>query len=618
MNLRPHTFQSLAAALFFMLSLAAGCVTPQPGTSRTATREPLKAKAPVDRRAHKRGTTTPDPGSTAEPTRIDAIGDVAAADNEPGEATESTDRAEPADAATLTNQERLDSAMEFYQASNDFWDQGDLDNAIGALDKAYSLILQVGPDTDPELLQQKEDLRITISRRIIEVYTSRFTVANGQHKAIPLVMNPEVEKALNLFKGRERKFFLEAYRRSGIYRPMIVKALREAGLPEDLSWLPLIESGYKVRALSRARALGLWQFIASTGYKYGLSRDRWIDERMDPEKSTLAAIAYLKELHQIFGEWTTVLAGYNCGERRVLNRIKSQKIQYLDDFWDLYRRLPRETAFYVPKFLAVLHIVHNPGAHGFELPEVYPPRVADDVTVNKQIHLKTIASHLDMDYELLREMNPELRQYLTPTSPYTLKVPRGKGETLVAKLGNIPAYSPPRPSHIVHRVQRGQTLSGIARHYRTSVRAIMNMNGLRSQNYLNVGWRLKIPVRGGSGGSTAVAAAYSGKGGLTTYRVRKGDSLWKIANRFSTTTRAIQSVNGLRSARLQIGQTLKVPAGSSTGSSSSVSTYRVKRGDSPYLIARRHRMDLADFLKVNRLTPTSTIYPGQVVKVTVQ
>jgi membrane-bound lytic murein transglycosylase D len=380
--------------------------------------------------------------------------------------------------------------------------------------------------------------------------------------------------------------------------------------------LPLIESGYKVRALSRARALGLWQFIASTGYKYGLSRDPWIDERMDPEKSTQAAIAYLRDLHQIFGEWTTALAGYNCGERRVLNRIKSQKIQYMDDFWDLYRQLPRETAFYVPKFLAVLHIVHDPEAHGFELPEVYTPKPVDDVTVSKQIHLKTIAQHLDMDYELLREMNPELRQFLTPKSPYTLKVPRGKGEVLVAKLGNIPAYTytPPATSQIVHRVQRGDTLSKIARHYRTSVSAIMKMNGLKSQHHLNVGWRLKIPVRGGGG----VAAAYSGQGGITQYQVRKGDSLWKIANRFSTTTRAIQSVNGLRSTRLQVGQTLKVPAGSSADTPASVHTYRVKPGDSPYLIAKRHRMSLSDFLKVNRLTPASTIYPGQVVKVAVQ
>lgn len=513
----------------------------------------------------------------------------------------------------LTNQELIDSAMEFYQASNDFWDQGDLDNAVGALDKSYSLILQVGPDADPELLQQKEDLRITISKRIIEVYSSRVTVANGNHGAIPLDMNPEVEKALRLFQGRERKWFIEAYRRSGIYRPMIVKELREAGLPEELSWLPLIESGYKVRALSRARALGLWQFIASTGYKYGLKRDRWIDERMDPEKSTQAAIAYLRELHQIFGEWTTALAGYNCGERRVLNRIKTQKIQYMDNFWDLYRRLPRETAFYVPKFLAVLHIVNDPKAHGFNLPEVYCEHQVEQVAVAKQLHLDSIAKQIGVRQSLLHELNPELRQYITPNSPYELKVPAGKGQVLMAQLSTIPSYSPPTPSYVTHRVTKGQTLSGIARRYRTSVRAIMAANGLRSQHYLKVGWRLKIPTRGG--GSGAVAVSTSPGSEVTKYRVKKGDSLWKVALRFSTTTGAIKAVNGLRSTRLQIGQVLKVPMGSTKTASSGMKTYLVKRGDSPYIIARKYRMDLADFLKANKLTPASTIYPGQEVKV---
>jgi membrane-bound lytic murein transglycosylase D len=531
------------------------------------------------------------------------------------ELPDSTEEARPGKNGTreLTNQELIDSAMEFYQASNDFWDQGDLDNALGALDKSYSLILQVSQDADPELIQQKEDLRITISRRIIEVYSSRVTVANGNHGAIPLDMNKEVEKALRLFKGRERKRFIEAYRRSGLYRPMIVKALREAGLPEELSWLPLIESGYKVRALSRARALGLWQFIASTGYKYGLKRDRWIDERMDPEKSTQAAIAYLKELHQIFGEWTTALAGYNCGERRVLNRIKTQKIQYMDNFWDLYRRLPRETAFYVPKFLAVLHIVNDPKAHGFSLPEVYCERPLEEVTISKQLHLKTIAKQIDVDYSLLREINPELRQYITPNSPYALNVPNGKGKTLLAKLSTMNTYRPPTPSYVTHRVRKGQTLSGIARRYRTSVRSIMAANGLRSQHYLKVGWRLKIPTRGS--GARVAASSYAAGSEITKYRVKKGDSLWKIALRFSTTTGAIKAVNGLRSSRLQIGQVLKVPKGSSTRSSSGMSTYLVRRGDSPYIIARKHRMDLADFLKANKLTPASTIYPGQEVKV---
>jgi membrane-bound lytic murein transglycosylase D len=152
---------------------------------------------------------------------------------------------------------------------------------------------------------------------------------------------------------------------------MILEKLEAAGLPAELSWLPLIESGFKVKALSRARALGLWQFIPSTGYKFGLKRDQYIDERIDFEKSSDAAIAYLKELHNIFGDWSTVLAAYNCGEGRVLRVIRTQNINYLDDFWDLFGRLPFETARYVPRFLAaapvaqgIEHRIPNPCAAG--------------------------------------------------------------------------------------------------------------------------------------------------------------------------------------------------------------------------------------------------------------
>jgi membrane-bound lytic murein transglycosylase D len=427
-------------------------------------------------------------------------------------------------------------------------------------------------------------------------------------------MNDQVEKALTLFKGRERKFFLDAYQRSGRYRHDIVTALREAGMPEELSWLPLIESGFKVRALSRARALGMWQFIASTGYRFGLKRDTWVDERMDPEKSTQAAIAYLTELHNIFGDWITALAAYNCGAGRVLNRIKSQKINYLDNFWDLYHRLPRETAFYVPKFLAVLHIVNNPEAHGFVLPEVDAKLESEEVTINKQVHLKTVASRLKVSYTSLKDLNPELRQNLTPSRPYTLKIPVGKGEALLAMIKDIPVYKPPVPPYVVHRVRYGESLSVIAEKYHTSVTAIMNMNGLTRRNYVKVGWRLKIPTKKGYVQSSYLANNY--KGSTTNYIVRKGDSLWKIANRYQTTVISIKTINNLHNSELQIGQVLKIPAVETISLSGNTKSYTVRRGDSPYLIARRYRMNLHDFLQMNNLTPKSKIFPGQLVLVT--
>ncbi|MDY6973995.1 MAG: LysM peptidoglycan-binding domain-containing protein [Thermodesulfobacteriota bacterium] len=517
-----------------------------------------------------------------------------------------------------SDQEALDSALEFCRTSNDFWEQGDLDNAIDALDQAYSLILEVNPKGDPEILQQREDLRFTISRRIMEVYSSRFTVADGNSKAIPLVMNKHVERALSLFKGREKNFFLRAYSRSGKYRPAILKSLKEAGLPEELSWLPLIESGFKVRALSRARALGLWQFIASTGYKFGLKRDQWVDERMDPEKSTRAAIAYLKELHQIFGDWDTVLAAYNCGEGTVLKRIRAQKINYLDNFWDLYGVLPEETAFYVPKFLAVLHILNDPETHGITLPPVEQELHTERVTINKQVHLKTMSKHLEVPYEVLRDLNPELRRNSTPSRPYVFKLPLGKGKLLLSKLGDIPVWRPPTPTYVRHKVKKGESLSVIARRYGTSVRSIMALNRLKSSGYIRTGWKLKIPtskIHISSSKTSAVASGPKSKGKFMEYVVRKGDSLWKIARRFGTTTRAIQSLNQLNDTRLQVGQVLMLPKGLAAHEKVKTETYRVLKGDSPYMIARKHQMELSDFLSLNNLTPRTTIFPGQVLLV---
>lgn len=541
-------------------------------------------------------------------------------EKDPVQANDSENRIQTSEpeAKPKSDQEKLDSALEFCQASGEYWEQGDLDNALDALDEAFSLILEVSPDQSPEILQQRDDLRFTISKRILEIYTSRATVTNGNHKAIPFEMNSHVQAALKLFKGKEKKFFLDSYRRSGRYRPFIIKALREAGLPEDISWLPLIESGFKVKAFSRARALGMWQFIASTGYKFGLKRNRWIDERMDPEKSTMAAIAYLKELHQIFGDWTTALAAYNCGEGAVLKAIRRQKINYLDNFWDLYEILPRETASYVPRFLAVVHILSDPEAHGIELPPVYDEFQTEKVAIEKQVHLKTVARHLDIPFKDLKELNPELRYDFTPDTAYTIRVPKDKKALFLAELDNIPIYRPPVPAYIVHRVRRGESLSTIANKYRTSVRSIMNLNRLRSKRYIKAGWKLKIPTRGRYltlKRNIPAAPATRIKGKTIEYTVHKGDSLWKIANRFGTTTKAIQVQNQLKDTELKKGQVLIISRGLPTDEDLKTKSYVVMKGDSSYVIAQKHQMTLSKFLRINDLTPRSTIYPGQIVLV---
>jgi len=498
-------------------------------------------------------------------------------------------------------QAEIDKALEYYEASQDFWQQGEFDNALHALDQAYQQIMTVDAAELPKFIQQKDDLRYMISKRILEIYASRHNTAKGNGHAIPREMNKHIRREVKFFtQGRGRSFFINSYKRSGRYRPYIIEQLKKAGLPEELSWIPLIESGFKTRALSRARALGLWQFISSTGYKFGLKKNQYIDERLDPFASTHAAIAYLKELHGIFGDWTTVMAGYNCGEYRVLRTIRRQNVNYLDNFWDLYQMLPRETARYVPKFMAALHIIDNLEKYGMDDVTVDAPVKFETVSIDKQVHLKDVAKAIHMDKETLVDLNPELRYKLLPDEPYELKIPPGKREVLMAKIGDIPEYTEAAPAIAYHRVRRGETLSTIAQRYRTSVRQIALYNNINRHNYIVAGNILKIPQAGASAPARTSDAPI-------TYKVRRGDSLWTLAKRYNTTTKKIQSANNMNSVNLYIGQTLKIPGKGYKGSE----VYRVKRGDTPYTIAKKHQMDLSQLLRANNLSKHSTIYPGQ-------
>ncbi len=389
----------------------------------------------------------------------------------------------------------LDTALELTETSQELWESGEAEKAIDALDHAYELILKTPTDSDGKGSQQKDDLRFVISKRLMEIYTSRLTSVKGLNKEIPLVMNEHVEREIKLFQGLERDFFIESYKRSGRYRDEMVKSFHEAGIPEEITWLPLIESGFKVRALSRARALGLWQFIPSTGYKFGLKRTSWVDERLDPEKSTAAAISYLKELHQMFGDWATVLAAYNCGEGNVLRVIRQQKIDYLDNFWDLYGRLPNETARYYPRFLAVLTIIKDPVKYGFTFEELDKRIPYEVVSIEKPLQLSKIAEKIGSELEDLVNLNAELRYAATPNSVYDLKVPFGKKDTLLASLDALPKWTPPQSKYVVHRVRRGETLSTIAGRYRTTIQRIMEANNLRRGKLLRVGQKLRIPTR---------------------------------------------------------------------------------------------------------------------------
>jgi peptidoglycan lytic transglycosylase D len=255
-NISPH-HQSTTPASQELSKTETVNTSPTSGYSREINTAPVLTEQPISQSLYSISQTN------SKPSNSELVQDAQLLSGIPLEGTVSDKTIQPV----------LDEALEYCQTSQDFWQKGELENALEALDQAYALILQVDTNNIPKLIQQKEDLRFTISKRILEIYASRNIVVNGNHHAIPMVMNEHIEKELKLFQGREKAFFINSYKRSGIYRPHIVAELKKNGLPVELSWLPLIESGFKVRALSKARALGLWQFIPSTGYKFGLKRN---------------------------------------------------------------------------------------------------------------------------------------------------------------------------------------------------------------------------------------------------------------------------------------------------------------------------------------------------------
>jgi membrane-bound lytic murein transglycosylase D len=514
--------------------------------------------------------------------------------------------------AIVSYQEKIEQALELCNIAQLMWKNNKIDEALSTLDSAYLLIIEIDSESVPDIYQQKEDVRILISKRILEIYASRRTATNGQFNEIPLVLNEYVEKEIKRFTGRDKRFFISSLERSSKFRHYILAELKKAGLPEELSWLPLIESGFKLRALSPARALGLWQFIPSTGYKFGLNRNRYIDERLDFEKSTQAAISYLKELHDLFGDWITAMAAYNCGEGRVLRVIRQQRINYLDNFWDLYQRLPRETARYVPKFLATLHIINNPEKYG--MPKVSPPKPMEYATckISNQVHLRDIARTISVDVKILKELNPELRYAVVPDKPYKLRIPKEKANLFMAKANTIKSTYTPVPEISWHRVRRNETLSTIARRYKTSVKAIMAANNIRNRHLIRAGKALKIPVMGYASGSKK--RYQSGQRKIADapykYKVKHGDNLWTIAGRYGTTVKKIMAINKLRSTTLTVGQTLIINPNKLV--SSSIQTrHRVRKGDSPSSIAKKYNISLKQLLTLNQLNRNSTIFPGQ-------
>lgn len=390
---------------------------------------------------------------------------------------------------------------------------------------------------------------------------------------LPIELNDRVLSAVKFFQTARGQRILETgLRRAGRYRDMITATLREQGLPADLIYLAQAESAFQPHARSRARAVGLWQFVKFRGQEYGLQVDWWIDERRDPVKSTQAAARHLRDLYQQFGDWYLAMAAYNCGPGCV-TRAQARGGQ---DYWDMIERrlLPRETRNYVPIILAVTLMAKEPARYGINvLPD--PPAAYDAVPVPRAVDLRSVAEALGTDLETLREMNPHVLRGVTPPNreDFVLYVPPGMGASLRAALPGLPEAR--RVQFAQHRVRRGDTLSRIAARYDTSASAIAQANGLSIRSLLRVGDTLVIPqgrmslprtretTRRAARSAPAEAPAPRAASRQTnseTYVVERGDTLSAIAAAHGTTAQALAAANGLSlRSRIRPGQRLALP-----------------------------------------------------------
>ncbi|TBU73592.1 lytic transglycosylase domain-containing protein [Phytopseudomonas daroniae] len=430
-------------------------------------------------------------------------------------------------------------------------------------------------------------------------------------------VNPRIEQQ-RLWFASNPSFVEKSGERSNPYIHYIVERLQERNMPMELALLPMIESAYNPFAYSSANAVGLWQFIPSTGRHFNLRQTSWYDGRRDVTASTQAAMNYLARLHEMFnGDWLLALAAYNAGEGRVSRAIeRNQKLGLPTDYWNL--SLPQETQNYVPKLLALSQVIMAPDAYGVSLSPIANEPYFEEVELKQRMDLSRIAALAEVDEDELYLLNPAFKKRITVDGPQHLLVPTEKVELLTANLSTLKPQDLQNWQEYV--VRPGDNLHGIAKRYELSVASIKELNQLAG-NTLRIGQHLSLPAMGQPvpdstpqrTTNTAVASA------SRNYQVRKGDNLWQIAKAHNVSVSEIQRWNALKGNALRIGQNLKLQ-GTGTAATQAIAQlerddvtyYKVRKGDSLHLIAKRFNVQMKNLQSWNPRTGKA-LKPGQVL-----
>jgi membrane-bound lytic murein transglycosylase D len=526
----------------------------------------------------------------------------------------------------------------------------------------------VAHDLPPIIKPSTEEIKEKVILELKELEKDRGSRIKATFD-FPIVINDQVEYFIEYFQTKIRQRFALWLSRSTRYMPMMKKILNEHGLPEDLVYLALIESGFSTKAYSRAHAVGPWQFIRETGQRYGLQVSAWVDERKDPIKSTRAAAKHLSDLFNRFGSWYLAAAGYNAGEGKITRALSMYNAQ---SFWDLtaeHRRyIKEETKQYVPKMIAAALIAKEPEKYGFANIPYQAPLDYEEVSFPGGVELKEVAASCGVEVEAIVDLNPELKRWVTPpgASEYSLRIPVGTKDRLLA---NYDQLIKPKPviTYKEHRIKKGEGLASIAKRYGVKPSLIAQVNRIKGKGNLNPGLVLLIPQKGGGTGfpnemelidqeshfekKTSSRTARSGKEDKEIakvnkkdrnenplqpirYKVKKGDSLNSIAGKFDVNVALIKKWNPKGGKKIQAGSTLTlyIPKSNSdregkkengksnrlnqkknkadSGQKIKYVRYTVKKGDKLSEIAQRFKTTPDQIRSWNGLSTKHPIKPG--------
>jgi peptidoglycan lytic transglycosylase D len=645
--MKPHTRFRFLLLLGPLTLLAAACATTGTGTPDTS-----PAPAPQGESGSAAAAKTTD-GTAVADDNADRVVPVVARETTPDRT-----RRESVPQHVREVRERMEEA---YQAGLEAYQAGRFDEAKEHFDHAVDLVLSsdVNLDEQPAFKKAFDEIVRNIADMDADLY-NRDSEPEGQENRsplddlkdistylppeeaekerqkiqqvvgkisydIPVVLNPRVLAYIEAFQTRLRDEFEAGLKRSGAYLPMIKKIFREQGLPEDLAYMAHQESAFKLNAYSRARAKGMWQFMSFTGRKYGLKNDLWVDERSDFEKATRAAAAYLKELHARYGDWYLAMAAYNAGEGKIDRALARS---HSKDYWALTRTryIRTETKWYVAAILASILIDKSPEDYGFFV-DLDPELNWDTLTINKATDLQVVADAAGVPLEVVRSLNPELRGLVTPPNrdTYGLRIPDGTKDDVVAKLETL--ADDQRVSWTLHEVRPGETFSFIARKHGVPVRAVLDANPRYVGKRLRRGVVLNIPISK-SMPQVALAAASEDPtydmGEKIVHRVRKGETLQRIAAKYRTTIANLRRWNNLNGTTIHPGQRLVAyygekgngPRPDQDSSNAAVSVnggrieYRVQMGDTLGSIALKFGVSADDLCRWNSLVPDTIPRPG--------